>query len=340
MGLGLRLVDRGRAVIAIEWVHHYAQINGQRTHYVEQGRGVPVILCHGFPHCWFSWHRQIPALAAAGFRVIAPDMRGMGQTDGPQDISAYDVDAITADLLGLLDCADVDKAVFIGLDFGAFAIYDFALRHPERMLAVIGLENPAAPHNPDISPLDEYAEMAKEHFLHIEYFREPGVADRDLANAPREFFRKVFWLLSGEGDFFDTWKHPSGTSYLDAMPEPPPLPWTWLSELELEVYVSEYSRSGFTGGLNWYRSMDLKWQQRKEFAETQSAVPAYFLGSDRDVDLEGFHGDDPISLMRDQFPDLRQVKMIPEAGHMVQLECSSQVNEILVKFLIDVRDRL
>ncbi|MFT6274833.1 MAG: pimeloyl-ACP methyl ester carboxylesterase [Halioglobus sp.] len=340
MGFSSGLVDSGLTAIAIDWVHHYAQINGQRTHYVEQGKGVTVILCHGFPHCWFSWHRQIPALAAAGFRVIALDMRGMGQTDAPLDISSYGVDAITADLLGLLDHIDVEKAVFIGLDFGAFAIYDFALRHPERTLAVIGLENPAAPHNPNMSPLDEYAEMAKDHFLHIEYFREVGVADHDLSNAPREFFRKVFWLLSGDGDFFDTWKHPPGTTYLDAMPEPPPLPWPWLSEIELEVYVSEYSRSGFTGGLNWYRSMDLKWQQRKAFANKQSAVPAYFLGSERDVDLEGFHGDDPISLMRDQFPGLRLVKMIPKAGHMVQLECSSQVNDILEQFLADIKQRM
>jgi pimeloyl-ACP methyl ester carboxylesterase len=117
------------------------------------------------------------------------------------------------------------------------------------------------------------------------------------------------------------------------MKEPPPLPWPWLSEAELDYFVEQYSRSGFTGGLNWYRSMDLKWQQRKPFEGVQSQVPAYFIGSEQDVDLEGFHGDDPIGLMRAQFPDLREVEMIANAGHMVQLEKSNEVNRLLIQYL-------
>lgn len=318
------------------WTHHHATINHIRMHYVEAGEGPAVVLCHGFPHLWFSWHRQISALAAAGYRVIAPDMRGMGQTDAPASADEYGVDAITADLIGLLDHVGEPQAVFIGLDFGAFAIYDLAMRAPERVTAVIGLENPAAPHNPDVSPLTEYRAIGEQHFLHIEYFRPVGPADRDLAAAPREFLNKVFWTLGAQGDFFAMFKHPPGTTYLDAMKEPPPLPWPWLSELEMEFFVSEYSRSGFTGGLNWYRSMDLKWQQRKPYENVQSQVPAYFIGSDQDVDLEGFHGDDPISLMRAQFPDLRRVEMIADAGHMVQFEKSVEVNVLLLEYLEDI----
>ncbi|AQA19512.1 hydrolase [Halioglobus japonicus] len=320
----------------MNWSHHYATINGIRMHYVEQGEGMPVVLCHGFPHIWFSWHRQIAALAEAGYRVIAPDMRGMGQTDAPPEPSDYDVESITGDLLGLLKHLNIDAAVFAGLDFGAFAIYDLALRHPERVVAVIGLENPAAPHNPEEAPLSEYQRMGEQHFLHIEYFRVPPRADEELAAQPRRFLHKVFHTLSGAGNYFDCFKHPPGTSYIDAMAEPPALPWPWLSEVEMEFFVSEYSRSGFTGGLNWYRSMDLKWQQRRPLEGVQSAVPAYFLGSEHDVDLEGFHGDDPIALMRAIFPDLRAVKMIPGAGHMVQLEASAEVNAILLEFLADI----
>jgi len=317
----------------MDWAHHTATINGIRMHYVEQGSGMPVVLCHGFPHIWFSWHRQITALANAGYRVIAPDMRGMGQTEAPADPAAYDIDHITGDLVGLLDHLKIEQAVFAGLDFGAFAIYDLALRQPQRVRAVIGLENPAAPHNPEESPLSEYRRMGEQHFLHIEYFRVPPRADQELAAAPRRFLHKVFHTLSGAGNYFDCFKHPPGTSYLDAMAEPPALPWNWLSELEMEFFVSEYSRSGFTGGLNWYRSMDLKWAQRKPYEGVQSEVPAYFLGSEHDVDLEGFHGDDPISQMRAIFPDLRQVRMIPGAGHMVQLEASDAVNRILLEYL-------
>ena len=320
----------------MNWTHHYADINGIRMHYVEQGEGPPVVFCHGFPHIWFSWHRQISALAAAGYRVIAPDMRGMGQTEAPPGPEAYGVDPITADLIGLLDHLELHSAVFAGLDFGAFAIYDLALRHPQRVVAVIGLENPAAPHNPDEPPLTEYHRIAQEHFLHIEYFREPPRADNELDAQPRRFLHKVFHTLSGAGNYFDCFQYPPGTSYMDAMAEPPPLPWPWLSELEMEFFVTEYSRSGFTGGLNWYRSMDIKWRDRKPWEGVQSEVPAYFIGSEHDVDLEGFHGDDPIGLMRAIFPQLREVRMITGAGHMVQLEASDAVNAVLLEYLGDI----
>lgn len=320
----------------MQWQHHHAKINGINMHYVEQGSGLPIVLCHGFPHLWFSWHRQITALANAGYRVIAPDMRGMGQTDAPAEVEAYDIDHITGDLVGLLDHLGLQRAVFAGLDFGAFAVYDLALRHPERVIAVIGLENPAAPHNPDEPPLTEYRRIAEQHFLHIEYFRQPPRADRELAAQPRLFLHKVFYTLSGDCDFFKMFNYPPGTSYLDAMEEPPALPWPWLSELELEFFVSEYSRTGFTGGLNWYRSFDLKWEQRRPYEGVQSAVPAYFIGSENDVDLEGFHGDDPIAQMRAIFPDLRRVEMIPGAGHMVQLEASDQVNSLMLAYLEEI----
>lgn len=320
----------------MSWMHHHATINDIRMHYVEQGQGMPVVLLHGFPHLWFSWHRQITALAEAGYRVIAPDMRGMGQTEAPAEIEAYDIDHITADLTGLLDHLGIERAVFAGLDFGAFAMYDLALRHPERVIAVIGLENPAAPHNPDEPPLTEYRRMGEQHFLHIEYFREPPRADIDLAERPREFFHKVFHTLSGAGDFFATYKHPPDAAYIDAMEDPPPLPWSWLSEEELDYFVSEYSRTGFTGGLNWYRSFDLKWEQRRPYEGVQSAVPAYFIGSERDVDLEAFHGDDPINELRAIFPDLRAVRMIPGAGHMIQLEASDEVDAIMTEYLQEI----
>lgn len=319
--------------LRVRWRHRHVVVNNIRMHYVEQGAGAPVVFCHGFPGLWFSWHRQIPALAEAGWRVLAPDMRGMGQTEAPPMPEAYGVDEITADLVGLLDHCGVEKAVFIGIDFGAFAIQDLALRHPQRVAAVICLENPAAPHNPDKPPLTEYREMGERHFLHIEYFRTPPRADEELAAAPREFLRKVFWTLSGAANYFDVFNHPPDASYIDAMNEPPPMPWPWLSELELEFFVSEYSRTGFTGGLNWYRSMDLKWRQRKPFEGVQSEVPAWFVGSERDVDLEGFHGDDPLGLMRAIFPNLVDVRMLPKVGHMMPLEASDALNAVLLEYL-------
>jgi pimeloyl-ACP methyl ester carboxylesterase len=317
--------------------HRYAQVNGIRMHYVEQGEGPLVVLCHGFPHLWFSWRHQIPAIADAGWRVVAPDMRGMGQSDAPAQPACYDVEHTTGDLSGLLDHLGEQAAVFIGLDFGVFAIYDLAFRSPERLRAIVGLENPVTPHNPQLPPLREAESWAKNHFVHIHYFEPPGPADAALNAQPREFLTKVFYALSGDYHYLDVWKHPPGTSYLDALPQPPPLPWRWLSEAEMEFFVSEYARTGFTGGLNWYRAMDLRWAQRRRFEGMRNPVPFYFIGSERDCDLEAWHGDDPLGALQQQYREVRGVAMLSEAGHMMQMERPREVNEWILRFLAELR---
>lgn len=316
-----------------EWQHRRARINGIDMHYVEQGAGPLIILCHGFPHLWLSWRHQIPALAAAGWRVVAPDMRGMGQTDAPADPSAYDVPHTVGDLLGLLDHLGEREAVFAGLDFGVFAIFDLAYTAPERVRAIIALENPHWPDRAEISPLAEAREWARDHFVHIDYFREPGPADAALAAAPRAFLQKVFYALSGDYHYLDVWRHPPGTAYLDALPETPPLPWAWLQEWELEWYVSEYSRSGFTGGLNWYRAMDLRWEQRRGWRDLPNGRPFFFIGSENDVDLEAWHGADPIGAIHRHYSDVRRIEMLPHAGHMIQLERADDVARLMVEFV-------
>lgn len=320
-----------------DWTHHHATVNGIAMHWVEQGPeedGAPaIVLCHGFPHIWLSWRHQIPVLAAAGWRVIAPDMRGMGQTEAPADHRLYDVPHITGDLVGLLDHLGLEEAVFAGLDFGIFAIYDLAYLHPERVRAIIALENPAYPDTPDKAPLEEAAEWAKEHFVHIDYFRPVGPADAALDAAPREFLRKVLYALSGDFHYLDVWKNPPGTTYLDALPETPPLPWPWFSEWELEWYTADYARSGFTGGLNWYRAMDLRWAQRAAWRHQPNSRPFFFIGSENDVDLEAWHGDDPLGAIPRHYSDVRRIEMLPRAGHLIQLERAEEVSRLMVEFL-------
>jgi len=320
-----------------DWTHHHATVNGIAMHWVEQGPkddGAPaIVLCHGFPHIWLSWRHQIPVLAAAGWRVIAPDMRGMGQTEAPADHRLYDVPNITADLVGLLDHLGLDQAVFAGLDFGIFAIYDLAYLHPDRVRAIIALENPAYPDTPDKAPLEEAAEWAKEHFVHIDYFRPVGPADAALNAAPRAFLRKVLYALSGDYHYLDVWKNPPGMAYLDALPETPPLPWPWFSEWELEWYTADYARSGFTGGLNWYRAMDLRWAQRAAWRHGPNTRPFFFIGSENDVDLEAWHGDDPLGAIPTRYSDVRRIEMLPKAGHLIQLERADEVSRLMVEFL-------
>jgi pimeloyl-ACP methyl ester carboxylesterase len=143
----------------------------------------------------------------------------------------------------------------------------------------------------------------------------------------------VFYALSGAYEYGKVLRKPAGITYLEALPEAPPLPWDWLSEVEMDKFVEAYTASGFTGGLNWYRSMDIKWRERKPYEGKTSPVPAWFIGSEYDVDLEHFHGDDPISLMRQQFPNLLDLQMIPGVGHLMQMEKPEETNAILLDYM-------
>lgn len=290
-----------------------------------------VVFCHGFPHTGYVWHRQVEALTAAGYRAIAPDLRGYGRAPAPADPNAYTNAAVIEDLLEA-----VDTAVFVGLDFGAVLVWELALRAPERVEAVIVCNNPYLGRSPR-RPSELFARWAQEHFLHLHHFQQPGVADAELAAAPREFLAKVYYALSGDANFFDTWRHPDGTRYLDALPEAPPLPWNWLSEAEFDLLATEFERTGFTGGLSWYRALDLNWELTEQFADSTVEVPAYFIYGEHDCDMAGFSGRDPIGRMRTLVPDLRAVEMVPGAGHLVQLEQTGTVNELLLRFLAELR---
>ncbi|MGW6728440.1 alpha/beta fold hydrolase [Nocardia sp. NPDC055029] len=319
----------------VELTHRFLDTGGIRMHVTEQGQGYPVVFCHGFPHTSFVWHRQLAAVAAAGCRGIAPDLRGYGRTDAPADVAAYTNEAVIGDLLALLDDIGAEKAVFVGLDFGAQLVWELSLRAPERVDAVAVLNNPFSP-RPPRAPSEFWTKAAQRHFLHLAYFQEPGVADAELAARPREFLARVYYSLSGDYHYLDTWKNPPGLGYLDVLPQAPELPWSWLSESEFDTLATEFERTGFTGGLNWYRNLDRNWALTEAFAGAQVPVPTYFLYGENDPDMEGFSGRDPLAVLRANVPDLRAVVKVPDAGHLVQLERTDAVDEFLTTALRDL----
>ncbi|MEV0063279.1 alpha/beta hydrolase [Nocardia sp. NPDC050718] len=319
----------------MELTQRFLDTGGVRMHVTERGQGYPVVFCHGFPHTGFVWHRQLAAVAGAGFRAIAPDLRGYGRTDAPVDPAAYTNAAVIGDLLALLDDIGAEKAVFVGLDFGAQLVWELALRAPERVDAVAVLNNPFSP-RPPRAPSEYWTKAAQRHFLHLAYFQEPGVADAELAARSREFLARVYYSLSGDYHYLDTWKNPPGLGYLDVLPQAPELPWSWLSEAEFDTLAAEFDRTGFTGGLNWYRNLDRNWALTEAFAGARVPVPTYFLYGENDPDMEGFSGRDPLAVLRANVPDLRAVVKVPGAGHLVQLERTDAVDEFLIAALRDL----
>ncbi|MFJ4655406.1 alpha/beta fold hydrolase [Nocardia sp. NPDC088792] len=303
----------------MELTHRTLDTGDIRMHVAEQGEGRPVIFCHGFPHTWYVWHKQVAAVAAAGYRALAPDLRGYGRTDVPENVEAYTNEAVIGDLLALLDDIGESKAVFVGLDFGAQLVWELSLRHPERVAGVVVLNNPFAP-RPPRAPSAFWTKAAERHFLHLSYFQEPGVADAELAARPREFLARVYYSLSGDYHYLDTWKNPPGIGYLEALPQAPALPWPWLTEADFDTLAQDFERTGFTGGLNWYRNLDRNWELTAAYADAKVEVPTFFLYGENDPDMEGFSGRDPLATLRANVVDLRQVIEVPSAGHLVQLE--------------------
>ncbi|WP_433476002.1 alpha/beta fold hydrolase [Spirillospora sp. CA-142024] len=316
--------------------HRMLDVGDVTLHVAEQGSGVPVVMCHGFPGLWYSWRHQLPALAAAGCRAIALDMRGYGRSGSPRSPEEYDRRRTTGDLVGVLDALGIDEAVFIGHDFGAALVWDMPQWAPGRVKALIQLSVPRVPVSKR-SPSELYALAAERHFLHTHYFQKKGPADEELAGDPGRFLANVFWALSGGYRYLDIWRHSSdGNGYLDVLPEAPPLPWPWLTEGELAYYVAEFERTGFTGGLNWYRAGDHVWREKQARPDEPVTVPTLFVVGDRDPVRE-IMGAGAGDSMADLVPGLRGVHVIEGAGHFVQMEAPGEVNAAMLAFLAGIR---
>jgi pimeloyl-ACP methyl ester carboxylesterase len=284
--------------------------NGIELLALDEGEGQPVVLCHGFPELAFSWRHQVPALVQAGYRVIAPDMRGYGRSSVPAEVEAYDVLSLCGDLCGLLDALGLERAVFVGHDWGASVVWQLAVAHPERVRAVAGLSVPFVPRAP-AAPIPIMRRHLGEDF-YIVWFQQPGVADEALASDVRR-------TLTTSRQWTARWAEEDGST--------PKLP-AWLSEQELAVYVEAFERTGFTGGLNWYRNIDRNWELTAPFAERRVEAPAMFLTGELDPVRRFMSAE----VMAGWVNDLRAEIVVPGAGHWVQQQAPDVVNSALLEF--------
>jgi pimeloyl-ACP methyl ester carboxylesterase len=305
--------------------------NGVQLRVVEAGdRGAPVvILAHGFPELAYSWRHQIPALAEAGYHVLAPDQRGYGGSSRPEAIDAYDIHQLTADLVGLLDDAGAERAVWVGHDWGAVAVWNAPLLHPDRVAAVAALSVPALPRS-QVPPTEAFRKVFGENFFYILYFQEPGIADAELDSDPARTMRRMLGGLRAPGDQSAALRMvaPGPEGFIDRLPEPDGLP-EWLSQKELDHYISEFSRTGFTGGLNWYRNFDRNWETTPGLADAKITVPCLFIGGTADPVLAFTRADRAAEVISGPY---RQV-MLDGAGHWLQQERPDEVNATLLEFL-------
>lgn len=313
----------------------YAQVNGIRMAYYEAGprEGVPIILCHGFPEIAFSWRHQIKALADAGRWVIAPDQRGYGLTERPEKVEDYDIDHLTGDLAGLLDHLGVEKGVFVGHDWGGIVVWQMALRRPERVAGVISLNTPFMP-RPPADPIEIMRRRMGEE-MYIVHFQKPGEADAILADARRTM--DCFMRKPPEGQprsaGMASERKPGDPSVFalvrqieayDPSKDPRAL---FLTDEEFEAFVETFQRTGFTGGINWYRNMSRNWRLA-EGVEERVTQPALMVMAEKDAVLPPSASEG----MERYIPDLEKA-LVTDSGHWTQQEQPAAVNRILVDWL-------
>ncbi|MCW2664535.1 MAG: epoxide hydrolase [Mycobacterium sp.] len=293
-------------------------------------RGAPVvILAHGFPELAYSWRHQIPALADAGYHVLAPDQRGYGGSSRPDAIEAYNIHELTADLVGLLDDVGAQRAVWVGHDWGAPVVWHAPLLHPDRVAAVAALSVPALP-RPKEAPTQTWRKRFGENFFYILYFQQPGVADAELDADPARTMRRMMGGLGTSADPGAGLRMvaPGPDGFIDRLPEPDGLP-DWISQEELDHYIAEFARTGFTGGLNWYRNFDRNWETTPELTDAKIAVPCLFIAGTADPVLAFTRVDRASEAISGPYHQL----MIEGAGHWLQQERPEEVNAALLEFL-------
>ncbi len=306
----------------------FIDTNGIRMAVYEQGAGVPVILCHGWPELAYSWRHQLPALAAAGFRAIAPDQRGYGKTDAPEPITDYDIHHLTGDLVGLLDALGIDKAVFCGHDWGGIVVWQMPLLHPDRVAGVIGLNTPFMPRGP-IDPIAGFRAAFGED-MYIVWFQEPGVAEAVLDPQPEKLISLLMRRAGMRLDEYDAQPAERRNFAIKdmlkadlAMLSGEPL----LDGAELAVFADAFGRTGFRGGINWYRNFTRNWELTEGLDERIDA-PCLMIMAENDAVLRPAMADG----MEQYCPQLEK-HLVRNCGHWTQQEHPEEVNRVIIDWL-------
>ena len=312
---------------------HFIETNGLRMAVYEQGdkAAMPVVMCHGFPEIGYSWRHQLPAVASAGFRAIAPDQRGYGFTDGPkgeENIPLYDMEHLTADLVGLLDALEIEKAIFVGHDWGGIVSWQIPLRYPDRVAGHIGVNTPFMPRLP-IDPITAMR-MTRGEDMYVVYFQKYGLAegrfDADVPRALRFWYRKTGMTLAQFDARPDEAKNFAFLKNFDTDEN------LWsgqaiLTPEELSYYTEAFEHSGFEGGINWYRNFTRNWERSADIVE-KIDVPCLMISAANDFVLRPEFAEG----MEQYCPDLEK-HIIPDCGHWTQSEKPAELNALMVDWL-------
>ena len=305
-------------------------VRGGHVHAVEQGDGPLVVLVHGFPEGWWSWRHQLPALAAAGFRAVAIDVRGYGASSRPPDIEAYRMIAHVADNVAVVRALGAETATVIGHDWGSPIAAACALLRPDVFTAVGLLGVPYTP-RAEGRPSEAFALAGGDEEFYVSYFQQPGTAEAEIQTDVRSWLRGFYVTLSGDSPAVPAWfTVPPGGAMRDRLPVDAPLP-HWITEAEFDAHAAEFERNGFTGPLNRYRNVDRDWEDLAAFDGATIRQPAIFIAGALDTSAAWLS--DAIDRQATWLPGLAGSHLLEGCGHWVQQERPDQVNDLILDWL-------
>jgi pimeloyl-ACP methyl ester carboxylesterase len=318
-----------------EITHEQIPSNGVELHVAVAGPagGRPVVLCHGFPELWYSWRHQLAALGDAGYRVLAPDLRGYGGSSSPSEVADYGSDKLTGDLCGLLDHYGYETAVFSGHDWGSQVVWELGRLCPERAAAIYNMSVPYSAASG--RPTEIFKHLYGDNFFYMLYFQEVGPPEAEFDGDPRHYVRTMLYAAGGEGmskgPALLTPKPAAGTKFLDILqPAPDELP-GWLTERDVDVYTEGLSRNGLFGPVSFYRNLDANWERSKHIPASAYTMPTGFLTGSLDPVNIMMPG--AAQTMAEVLPDFRGGTVVEGAGHWVQQERPDETNAAFLSFL-------
>jgi pimeloyl-ACP methyl ester carboxylesterase len=313
--------------------HRTEHVNGVRIHVVEAGEGPLVLLVHGFPESWYSYRHQLGALAEAGYRAAAIDVRGYGRSSAPPTLEDYRMLRLVGDNVALVRALGESQAVIVGHDWGAPIAWNSAWLRPDVFRGVVGLSVPFSEPG-DVRPSDAFRAMGGTEEFYIEYFQRPGRAEAEIEQDVRAWLLGFYFSASGDapppsaaGTIATI---PHGARMRDRFSYPATMP-SWMSDEDLDFYVSQFERTGLSGGLNRYRNVDRDWEDLSVFRGRPIEVPAMFIGGDKDGPT--IWGAPAIERFTVTLPKLHRSVILPGCGHWTQQERPAEVNGALIEFL-------
>ncbi|MFE6741144.1 alpha/beta fold hydrolase [Streptomyces tubercidicus] len=313
--------------------HRTVEVPGGRIHLVEQGTGPLVLLVHGFPESWYSWRHQLPALAAAGYRAVAIDVRGYGRSSKPRDVAAYRMLAHVADNAAVVRALGEETAVIAGHDWGSPIAANSALLRPDVFTAVALLSVPYTPRGGP-RPSEAFARIGGDEEFYVSYFQEPGRAEAEIEPDVRGWLAGLYAGLSGDAEptpGLGLFAVAPGGKMSDRFPAGPPRPLSWLTEADLDFYAAEFERTGLTGGLNRYRNVDRDWEDLAAWDGAPLTQPALFIAGEHDASTDWMAN--AVKAFPHTLPALTAAHFLDGCGHWVQQESPDEVNRLLVDWL-------